>query len=221
MRTDENHIRNRLIAFGFLVATCSLPLLPVSPALADVVYKYTDQYGNVTYTDTKGGSGYEEILDFRTKGWVDRTDSSANLAYARKNRERYRSMVDTASREYDLSPELLHAVITVESAYNNRAVSPAGAMGLMQLMPETAARYGVKDAFNAVENIRGGSHYLRDLMDLFQGNLKLVLAAYNAGEGAVQKYGLTIPPYRETRNYVRRVLEHYQLLLLQPRVSMK
>ena len=183
-------------------------------ASAGNIYKYVDRYGNVTYTDRKAGPGYK-VLDFTTKGWINRLDSSANLAYARRNREKYRALVSDASTSFDLSPALLHAVITVESAYNHRAVSPAGAMGLMQLMPGTADRYGVRDAFDPRENIRGGCAYLRHLMGLFDGDLKLVLAAYNAGEGAVQKYNLSIPPYRETQDYVRKVLEHYQLLLKQ------
>ena len=202
---------------AILLATLNLLLSTL--ASAEFVYKYTSTDGHITYTDTKSGPGYK-VLDIRTKGWVDRTSSKDNLAFAEKNRERYRSQVALASSQFDLSPELVHAVITVESSYNNRAVSPAGAMGLMQLMPGTAARYGVQDAFNADDNIRGGSHYLQDLMSLFKGDLKLVLAAYNAGEGAVQKYGNTIPPYLETRNYVRKVLEHYKLLLEQ-QVSMR
>ena len=189
-------------------------MLVVAPVQAETIYKYTDRFGNTTFSDRKLAPGYK-IYHIRQKGWVNRLDSRANLAFARKNREKYRTMVQHASSRYGLSPELLHAVITVESAYNHRAVSSAGAMGLMQLMPDTAARYGVADAFDAGENIRGGSSYLRDLMGMFDGDLKLVLAAYNAGEGAVEKYGFTIPPYAETRQYVRKVLEHYQLLLKQ------
>lgn len=192
--------------------------IPVQ-ASADIVYKYVDRFGNVTYTDRNTEPGYE-ILDFTTKGWVDRTPSKVNLNYSKKNRELYRSVVASVAEQSGLSPELVHAVITVESAYNQRAVSPAGAMGLMQLMPGTAKRYGVRDAFNASENLRGGTRYLKDLMKMFGGDIKLVLAAYNAGEGAVQKYGNTIPPYRETQNYVRKVLEHYNLLL-QQQVTMR
>lgn len=188
-------------------------------ASADLVYKYVDRFGNVTYTDRTTGPGYE-ILDFTTKGWVDRAPSKINLNYSKKNRELYQPMVASMSEQFGLSPELVHAVITVESAYDHRAMSPAGAMGLMQLMPGTAKRYGVRDAFNANENLRGGTRYLKDLMKMFGGDIKLVLAAYNAGEGAVQKYGNAIPPYRETQNYVRKVLEHYNLLL-QQQISMR
>ena len=100
-------------------------------------------------------------------------------------------------------------MITAESAYDSEAVSRAGAVGLMQLMPGTARRYGVKNRRNPYQNIRGGSQYLRDLLVLYDNNLKLVLAAYNAGEGAVKKYNNQIPPYKETQNYVKKVIAYY------------
>jgi soluble lytic murein transglycosylase-like protein len=111
--------------------------------------------------------------------------------------------------EHSLPPQLIHSVIKVESNYNPFAVSNKGALGIMQLVPETARRFGVRNVFNAVENIQGGAKYLRYLLDLFDGSYPLALAAYNAGEGAVAKYG-GIPPYPETQNYVilvRRQLE--------------
>jgi soluble lytic murein transglycosylase-like protein len=101
--------------------------------------------------------------------------------------------------------ELVRAVIQVESAFNPRAVSPKGAMGLMQLMPSTAARYGVIDPFNPAENIRAGVSYLRQLMTRYNDNEQLALAAYNAGPGAVDKYGSKVPPYKETQSYVQRI----------------
>ncbi len=123
-------------------------------------------------------------------------------------RARFERVINAYARVYGLSPELLHAVIRTESAYNHEAVSRAGAEGLMQLMPGTAARYGVKDSFNPVENVRGGAAYLRDLLDLFDQDLRLALAGYNAGENAVIRNGRQIPPYAETQNYVRQVLQH-------------
>ncbi|MBS1859274.1 MAG: lytic transglycosylase domain-containing protein [Acidobacteria bacterium] len=111
--------------------------------------------------------------------------------------------------EHSLPPQLIHSVIKVESNYNPYAVSDKGALGIMQLIPETARRFGVKNVFNPVENIQGGAKYLRYLLDLFQGSYPLALAAYNAGEAAVARYG-GIPPYPETQNYVvlvRRQLE--------------
>jgi soluble lytic murein transglycosylase-like protein len=106
--------------------------------------------------------------------------------------------------QHELSPDLLHSVIKVESNYNPWAVSPKGALGMMQLIPSTARRFGVGNVFNPVENIQGGAKYLRYLLDLYNGNGALALAAYNAGEGAVAKYR-GVPPYRETQNYLHLV----------------
>ena len=103
--------------------------------------------------------------------------------------------------EHSLSPQLIHSVIKVESNYNAHAVSSKGALGLMQLIPATARRFGVSDAFNPVQNIQGGARYLRYLLDLYNQNYPLALAAYNAGEAAVARYG-GVPPFAETRNYV-------------------
>ncbi len=115
--------------------------------------------------------------------------------------------VDQIAGRYDLRPELLHSVIKVESNYNPHAISSKGAQGLMQLIPATARRFGVGDVFNPVENIEGGAKYLRYLLNLYGGNFPLALAAYNAGEGAVQKYG-GVPPYKETQNYLVLVKKH-------------
>lgn len=109
-----------------------------------------------------------------------------------------------------LEPALIHAVITVESKHNALAKSHKGAYGLMQLMPATAKRFHVKDKRNAGQNILAGAQYLRELLTLFKGDLKLTLAAYNAGPGAVQKYQNHIPPYRETMRYVPKVLKYYR-----------
>jgi soluble lytic murein transglycosylase-like protein len=112
--------------------------------------------------------------------------------------------VEQIAQQNALPPELLHSVIKVESNYNPYAVSPKGALGMMQLIPSTAKRFGVGDVFNPVENIQGGAKYLRYLLDLYNGNYPLALAAYNAGEGAVAKHG-GVPPYKETQNYLRLV----------------
>ena len=117
-------------------------------------------------------------------------------------------LVHALARQYDIEPRLIQAIITVESNFNPQAVSRVGAQGLMQLMPDTAARYQVSDPFNPHANIEGGIRYLKDLLRLFPGDLQRVLAAYNAGEQAVQQYG-GIPPYPETRRYVERVLTLY------------
>lgn len=121
----------------------------------------------------------------------------------------YRTMIDQVAREVSMSPQLLNAVIQVESNYQANARSPKGAQGLMQLMPATAERFGVRDAFDPRQNIRGGALYLKWLMEYFRGDLRLALAAYNAGEAAVVKAGYRIPPIAETRDYVPKVLWHF------------
>jgi soluble lytic murein transglycosylase-like protein len=108
------------------------------------------------------------------------------------------------AREHGLSPQLIKAVALVESSFNTHAVSPKGAQGLMQLMPATARQYGVEDAFDPLQNLRAGTIHLRRLLDEFDGDLTLALAAYNAGSGAVRRHG-GVPAYRETQEYVRKV----------------
>lgn len=117
--------------------------------------------------------------------------------------------VDRIAATQQLEPKLVHAVIKVESNYNPLAVSSKGAQGLMQLMPDTARRFGVENVFDPVENIQGGTRYLRYLLDLYNGDYQLALAAYNAGEHAVEKYG-TVPPYPETMNFLAQVGRQYQ-----------
>jgi len=125
------------------------------------------------------------------------------------SKARFDQMVAEVALVHGLDSALLHAVISVESRYNPNAVSRAGAVGLMQLMPATAKRYGVKDSFDPAQNLHGGAKYLRDLLTLFDSDINLVLAAYNAGEYAVIKNGNRIPPFPETRKYVPRVMGYY------------
>lgn len=124
----------------------------------------------------------------------------------------FHDQVRQASHDTGLDAALLHAVISVESGYNQAAVSAKGAGGLMQLMPGTARRYGLHDRLDPGGNIGAGARYLRDLLDLFDGSLELALAAYNAGENAVLRHGRRIPPYAETRRYVPLVLAQYRRL---------
>jgi len=121
---------------------------------------------------------------------------------------RFDAIVEATARQYDIPAELIHSIIRAESNYNSRAVSPKGAKGLMQLMPVTAKIYGVQNVFDPRENIEGGAKYLKDLVKLYKSNTGLVLAAYNAGQEAVKKYE-GIPPYPETRNYIKRVMSTY------------
>jgi soluble lytic murein transglycosylase-like protein len=118
-------------------------------------------------------------------------------------------MIQEISTRHGVDAELVKAVIQVESNYNDRARSPKGACGLMQLMPATAQRYGVQSIFDPSQNIEGGVRYLKDLVQLFKNDMRLAVAAYNAGEGAVQKYNNEVPNYEETQNYVRKVLALY------------
>jgi len=120
-----------------------------------------------------------------------------------------RELAAAVARRHGLDPELVQAVVSVESAFKPDAVSPKGARGLMQLMPATAASLGVKDAFDPEENLDGGARHLNALLLLYGGDLTRALAAYNAGEGAVERHR-GVPPYRETRAYVKKVLERYQ-----------
>ena len=184
-------------------------LLCFSSTIHADVYKYMDQYGRITYTDKPTNANYVRLI--RTwKGWAEQPRSKLNSAEFARNRLKYTPTVDNAAERYQLSKSLLHAVITAESAYDPTAVSIAGAVGLMQLMPETAQRYGVKDRRDPYENIHGGSRYLRDLLNLFNNDMTLALAAYNAGENTVIKYGNRVPPFPETRSYVKKVISYYK-----------
>ena len=184
-------------------------LLCVSSALQADVYKYVDKYGRITYTDKPGNSKYVRLIK-TWKGWAEQPQAKLNSADFARNRKKFTPTVDYAAERYNLPKPLLHAVITAESAYDPSAVSIAGAVGLMQLMPETARRYGVRDRRDPYENIHGGSRYLRDLLDMFNNNMTLALAAYNAGENAVVKYGNHVPPFPETQNYVKKVISYYK-----------
>lgn len=121
--------------------------------------------------------------------------------------------IQAAAAKYNVPVELICGVILQESGGNARAVSPAGAQGLMQLMPKTAKRFGVENSFDPAQNIDGGTRYLRFLLDRFDGNIELTLAGYNAGEGAVAKHGNKVPPFRETQQYIPKVLGYTQSMI--------
>ena len=135
-------------------------------------------------------------------------DSPSDLAWSTGN-SRVDSLIRLYGSQYGVDPYLVYCLMSQESSFMAKAVSPKGAQGLMQLMPDTAARYGVTNPYDVAQNIKGGTRYLKDLLKMFNGRVDLALAGYNAGEGAVMKYGYTIPPYDETRNYVRLILKRY------------
>ncbi len=175
------------------------------PAAALEVYKYVDSNGRVHLTDRPPNDRYTLIQKDGRKPPTQRI----NYRNKEANRKRFASRITEAARQYRVPEKLIHAVISIESAYDPNAVSRAGAVGLMQLMPTTAKRYGVLNRRDPTANIIGGTKYLKDLLDYFDRNLVLALAGYNAGENAVKKYGNQVPPYPETQSYVRKVLQLY------------
>ena len=155
---------------------------------------------------------YSKVIAYRNeKGVLVLTNKPSRKKTVRRiyKINAYASIIDRIRKKYNVPFSLIHQIILVESNYNPNAVSPKGAMGLMQLMPETAKQYGVKDPFDPVQNIEGGVKYLKDLIKLFKGNTDLILAAYNAGQEAVKKYH-GIPPYPETRRYIEKIKRGYE-----------
>jgi len=134
--------------------------------------------------------------------------SFSNLAWSTGN-SRVDNLIRLYGGQYGVDPYLIYCLMSQESSFVSGAMSPKGAQGLMQLMPDTAARYGVTNPYDVAQNIKGGTRYLKDLLMMFNGRVDLALAGYNAGEGAVMKFGNTIPPYDETRNYVKLILKRY------------
>ena len=178
--------------------------VPGSDARADI-YKFVDENGVVHLADRRFHAGYQLLHKSKNRRYGSNTSAYAH------NRKKYTPLINSLARKYRLDSDLVHAVVTMESAYDPRALSKKGAVGLMQLMPGTARRYGVLDRENPEQNVTGGVRYLRDLLLQFR-SVSLALAAYNAGEGAVQRYGNKIPPFPETQRYVYKVLTHYKKL---------
>jgi len=197
----------KYMASVLLLLECGL----FPPAWADI-YAYTDADGTESFSNMPADERYAvPIVELQPA-----VAATAPAAAARKHmtgltrKAGYDQVVEEVSRAHGLESALLHAVISVESSYNPKAVSRKGAAGLMQLMPQTAKRYGVADAFDPRQNLNGGALYLKDLLRMFNNDTSLALAAYNAGEHAVMKHGNRIPPYRETLRYVPRVMDLYQ-----------
>ena len=170
------------------------------------IYLLEDDSGSLHLTDDTQGRGARLVLE---TGETATTDLRAPQRPAGVPRDaRLAEIVRTAAQAHRVAPELLHAVIAAESGYAVRAVSPRGAQGLMQLMPATARGYGVTDPFDPGQNVHAGARHLRGLLDQFNQNLTLALAAYNAGAASVLRHHNRIPPFAETAAYVPRVLRH-------------
>jgi soluble lytic murein transglycosylase-like protein len=172
-----------------------------------------DGSGHVFYTDKPRHSGYQLVIRTPAAFTFISRKPAGGYGFSRafeKNRRQFTPLIEATASKYSLDPALLHAVIRAESAYNPGAVSNKGAAGLMQLMPGTADRYGVRDRFDPEENVEGGARYLSDLIGMFQSDIKLAVAAYNAGENTVKKFGYQVPPIPETQDYVVRVLNYYR-----------
>jgi soluble lytic murein transglycosylase-like protein len=186
--------------------------LAAGNAWADV-YEYVDELGVTHYSDSPDDPRYFMVISESTDLKKELATAPETPAIVATTKSQLIEAIEKTAQRYQLDQELLHAVISVESAYQERAQSPKGALGLMQLMPATAARYGVSDPFDHAQNVEAGAKYLRDLLKLFNNDVSLALAGYNAGEQAVIKYGNRIPPYRETLRYVPKVMTIYKGLL--------
>ena len=195
-----------------------LSLALCQQSMADV-YKFIDSHGSVFYTDKPRSDLYQRIIKsiphtvpiLKEAPPVDDDIDALSLGHLiTPNKNSFDRFIDQTAYKHQVDARLVRAVIETESAYNVTAQSPKGAVGLMQLMPDTAKRFGVMDRNNPHQNVDGGTRYLKYLINLFKPNLGLALAAYNAGENAVLRNNNRIPPYPETQNYVRQVLSLYR-----------
>ncbi|MGZ6209134.1 MAG: transglycosylase SLT domain-containing protein [Syntrophales bacterium] len=191
--------KNEVTMQLFLLVPLLVILSIASPVSADI-YKYEDAQGVIHLTNIPTESGVKYVLIMREKRVLLDRKLGDNMS-------QYDDLIIKASEKHKIEPALIKAIIKAESNFNHRAVSPKGARGLMQLMPATASSLQVQDSFHPENNIEGGVRYLRYLLNYFNGNLPLALAAYNAGENAVIRHR-GVPPYRETQVYVQRVLSY-------------
>ncbi len=207
----------RTLFYLLLVALASLWICPRAKA---EIYRFVDKDGVVHFSNMPDDPRYKPIDGRRKKKTKSRKKKKVSRKKYKKKSTRarriaarvvndYDEMIAEASLRFNIPVPLIRAVIAVESNYNSKAVSHAGAQGLMQLMPPTAADMGVKDSFDPRQNILGGTRYLRLLANMFDGDLVLTLAGYNAGQKAVVRHNMDIPPFDETQRYVRRVLQLY------------
>jgi hypothetical protein len=200
------------VFLGFLVSF--LPLLFPVCSMADV-YRFVDENGVTHLTNIPMGPQFRIMI---REGEQDLDSTSGVKLKSALPVAPYDALIAETAEKYGVDSALVKAVIRAESNFNRRAVSKKGAKGLMQLMPETALALGVDDCYRPEDNIDGGIRHLSRLIGLYSGDLRLVLAAYNAGEGAVTRYS-GIPPFSETRSYVRQVLDHYASYRKQSAIS--
>lgn len=188
-----------------------LPALALCSGLAQAdIYRSLDPNTPTKHTNVLPAEGRWELYLKEKPAPIWEGPTYDHRRFTVDSRSRYASQIQAAAMANNVEAALIRAVISVESGYNPSAVSRAGAVGLMQLMPETARRYNVRDRRDPEQNIHGGAQYLRDLLSMFDYDLHLAIAAYNAGEQAVMKYGNRIPPYRETLAYVPKVMKFYR-----------
>lgn len=198
------------MSLSLLLAASAL-LAMARPALADI-YSFKDANGVMHFTNIPNGDKRFRLVR-KEENTSDYARAAGTPQYSLPTADlikRYSPIIEAASKSHGVELALVHAVITAESGYNPSAVSRAGARGLMQLMPDTAKRFGVQNIMDPAENIHGGVKYLRELLTMFNGNKELAVAAYNAGENAVIRAGNRIPPYAETTSYVPKVLGLYK-----------
>jgi soluble lytic murein transglycosylase-like protein len=211
LATDSS--RNYILINSYF-NTASLETTPVSSQYLDM-YELQDSIQNSN--ENTDLSKNNLILD-RKLALLEKSESAnkSNPVFHGEVGERFSEIIFSVSQEYNIDPLLIYAIAEVESNFNAKAVSHAGAQGLMQIMPDTARRYSIDnqeyELFNPLDNLRISSNYLRSLHKIFGNNIPLILAAYNAGENAVIKYGYKIPPYKETTNYVEKVMKRYMEL---------
>src|SRR5882724_5111844 len=201
----------------FVTTGLVVALVALSPVCRADIYAYTDAAGTTHFSNVPDDARYRLIVRSAPAAvaGADSPDARRAASWLARSTD-YDAAIARAAEAASVRPELVRAVIVVESGFNPRAISRRGAIGLMQLLPTTARRYGAFNAFDPEQNIRAGALYLSDLIARFgEKKLELVLAAYNAGENAVEKYGRHVPPYRETRAYVPNVLKMYQALRAQ------
>ena len=195
----------RILFLFLLIFIYSIP----APEAADL-YRFVDEEGGIYYTNVPGRGRMKVLLPIKKT-----IQNSMSSPYS--DTKAYEPIIESASQRFTIDPDLIRAVIKAESNFNHRAVSPKGALGLMQLMPATAQEMAVTNPFDPEENIHAGVRYLGELLQLLNRDLPMALAAYNAGPGRV--FGRNeIPPIEETRNYVKRVMMYYEDFKGRPKI---